>query len=106
MASVCFQHSFPAKSAAEIKLPALRYNKYFKLTLEGQHLISTGVFNFFIHFVRDKERRAIKGKHHLKSLTKPKHDRVFNTFIVPFLGYVYNVVAMVKVLYLIAGRIT
>lgn len=53
-----------------------------------------------------KKDGGIKGKHHLKSLTKPKHDRVFNTFIVPFLGYFYNVVAMVKVLYLIAGRMT
>ena len=53
-----------------------------------------------------KKDGGIKGKHHLKSLTKPKRDRVFNTFIVPFLGYFYNVVAMVKVLYLIAGRMT
>ena len=53
-----FVFNIHSLQSRQLKLPALRYNKYFKLTLEGQHLISTGVFNFFIHFVRDKERRG------------------------------------------------
>lgn len=53
-----FVFNIHSLQSRQLKLSALRYNKYFKLTLEGQHLISTGVFNFFIHFVRDKERRG------------------------------------------------